>query len=174
MHTSARVPSGGRSCLSPGNHTITNFLPMDSQTIISILPSSSSSTQQIHVPLLSTQRKRHRHKKNHVLLAKTRNLEKFHLKIKATNVSRDLQEEVLPIKMMTLKELISTSVSGLFGENGSLERFGYEIKSLESETGLVELEVVTADVTAFCAALAMLPVSEGRLRVLSCVVCEEE
>jgi hypothetical protein len=79
-----------------------------------------------------------------------------------------LSEERKEIKLgpMRVRELIKVAVTSLFGEEASKDRFQWELISFDEREKVAKVSLVTCDYVGFAGALALLPSSEGRLRIL--------
>ena len=110
---------------------------------------------------LTTRRKRHR-RSNKI---RTEQEKEYQLHIQA---SVDDNGQELIVGPARKKELVFIAIGSMYGEIESKRRFRYELVGYDKQNNFAIVRLKTPDYVSFAGALALLPVEEGRLRILEC------
>ena len=137
-------------------------MTVDEEEFISIRHSSAPNLKR-YLPSILSVRKRHRGSRNRKHFKAQQNgiPKTFEFLIKAFDPLGE------PVGPATLRELISIAIIGLFGEVGSKERFQWKLLGFAEKKRIARLRVVTPDIVSFRASLAILPLDQGRITILS-------
>ena len=132
---------------------------MDGRDFVALPNNIGTGDESEFILPLTTRRKRHRRAKK----IRTGISKEYIIKVQGMVLANG---KLLNLGAERIKELIGIAVTSMYGEMESKKRFKWEITGFDNERKMAQLHLTTPDYVSFAAALALLPVEEGRLKVI--------